>query len=140
MKKSITKPVAKRQSKPVTVDSLKKKVQVQFNSFIRNRDKDLPCISCGEMKDIKQAGHFMAVKGGDGLRFDERNVNGECSGCNAFSQSHLIFYYENLKKKLGDDFPGLMEDIYNERKNHKKWAKEELEGLLAKYKKLHKSL
>ena len=136
MKKSTT----KRQTKPVTIDSLKRKVQVHFNSFIRKRDKDLPCISCGEMKEIKQAGHFMAVKGGDGLRFDERNVNGECAACNAFSQSHLIFYYENLKKKLGEGFDALMTDIYEERKNHKKWSREELEGLLTKYKKLNKSL
>lgn len=130
----------KTATKTDTIALLKKKVQVQFNAYIRNRDKDLPCISCGELKDIKQAGHFMAVKDGDGLRFDERNVNGECAGCNCYSESHLIFYYENLKKKLGNEFTVLMGDIYEERKNHKKWSRTELEVLLLKYKNLNKSL
>lgn len=35
------------------------------------------------------------------LRFDTRNLNGECSRCNRFDTDHLIGYRRNLVHKLG---------------------------------------
>lgn len=72
-----------------------------FNAFIRQRDYHLPCISCNQHKEL-QAGHYFAVSGYKALRFDERNVNGECAGCNCFDESHLIRYGINLKRKIGE--------------------------------------
>jgi len=71
----------KKQSLP----KLKAKAQIVFNEYIRKRDADLPCISCGEFKDNYQAGHYYAVGGFDGLRFDELNCNKECVRCNCFA-------------------------------------------------------
>lgn len=78
-----------------SLPKLKAKLQEIFNEYIRLRDKDRPCISCGEIKTL-QAGHYWAVGGYDGLRFDEDNVHGECAGCNGFDDMHLIGYRDNL--------------------------------------------
>ena len=81
---------------------LKDKAQRIFNEYIRLRDQHLSCISCGSTTKLKQAGHYFGVKGNQMLRYDEDNVNGECQGCNAFNESHLIFYGDNLKLKIGE--------------------------------------
>jgi len=86
----------------MTLPKLKAKLQKLFNEFIRLRDHNQPCISCGFIKPL-QAGHYYPVKGYDGLRFEEDNVHGECSGCNCFDEGHLIHYGKNLVHRIGDD-------------------------------------
>lgn len=69
------------------------KVQAQqaFNAFIRARDADLPCISCGETNppDLHggqwDCGHFKTVGANPELRFEERNAHKQCKSCNAGS-------------------------------------------------------
>lgn len=94
--------------KKKTLAKLKQELQKYFNRYIRLRDSEdgyFTCISCNQVKpvDYMDAGHYFAVSGYDGLRFDEDNVHGECKGCNCFDQSHLIGYGINLKKKIGED-------------------------------------
>lgn len=62
---------------------LKNKLILKFNKFIRNRDSEedgFTCISCRQWKPINQlnAGHYYSCKV-ENLRFNEDNVNGECS-------------------------------------------------------------
>jgi hypothetical protein len=85
--------------KEKTLPKLKAEAQDIFNAYIRRRDAELPCISCGQYKHL-QAGHYHAVKGYDSLRYDEDNVHGECAGCNCFDESHLIGYGRNLVKRF----------------------------------------
>ena len=73
--------------KSKSLPKLKADLQKVFNQFIRLRDQDKPCISCGQVK-LLQAGHYYPVQGYEGLRFDEFNVHGECAGCNCFNQAH----------------------------------------------------
>lgn len=102
------------------------KVQDKCNEFIRLRDKDKPCISCGQFK-LLQAGHFYAVSGYAGLRFDEVNINGECMRCNCFDGSHLITYRDNLVERIGQaEFKALQERASNYKKFGKKFSKSEL--------------
>lgn len=94
--------------KKLTLPKLKAKLQKVFNKYIRLRDSGggfFTCISCSLTKgtDEMNAGHFYAVKGYDGLRFDEENVHGECASCNCWNESHLIGYAINLKTKIGED-------------------------------------
>lgn len=90
---------------PTRQDVLKGMLWHIFSLFIRLRDRDLPCIACGLMKENKQAGHFAPAGGNDlELCFDEKNVNGECSECNAdFGGDgwHLIQMRRNLLGKYG---------------------------------------
>ena len=126
--------------KKKTVQQLIKKLQPIFNEYIRLRDKDKACISCGEYKKL-QAGHFYAVSGYSGLRFDEDNVHGECAGCNCFNESHLILYADNLRSKIGEqDYKELQERALEYKKNGIKWSREELEEKIEYYKEQIKCL
>jgi hypothetical protein len=81
------------------------------------------------------AGHFFPVKGYDGLRFDEFNVNGECVSCNSFNEGHLIGYNDNLKNKIGLKALNKLKQRAKEYKmNGYKWARFELEEMIKKYK------
>lgn len=78
--------------------------QKVFNTYIRERDKDLPCISCGTTKDVKyDAGHFWAAGNYSFHRFNEQNVHKQCSNlCNKHLSGNLIEYRFNLIKKIGE--------------------------------------
>jgi hypothetical protein len=121
-------------AKTKTIGKLKKDLQVIFNKYIRLRDNGKPCISCGEYNTL-QAGHFYAVGGYDGLRFDEDNVHGECAGCNCFNESHLITYYDNLKQKIGEvDFEDLQKRAEAYKMNGYKFTRMELNEKIEYYK------
>ena len=118
-----------------TLSSLKKKLEKIFNSYIRERDKDKPCISCGQYFEKKDAGHFFAKSGYQGLRFDEYNVNGECARCNRFDESHLISYAENLRKRLGEEtYNALKERAEDYKRFGYKFSRQELRDMIEEYK------
>lgn len=65
-------------------------VQRVFNQYIRERDRDQPCICCGQFYDAKDtltggqwdAGHYLSRGSAAHLRFDERNVHKQLKGHN----------------------------------------------------------
>lgn len=121
--------------KAKTTAQLIKQLQPLFNRYIRLRDQHKPCIACGEYVDKKDAGHFHAVSGYAGLRFDEDNVHGECKKCNRFDHSHLIGYTENIKERIGEsDYNALRQRAEDYKRNGKKWSREELRDLIELYK------
>lgn len=121
--------------KKKSLPKLKAECQMVFNAFIRNRDEDKPCISCGLPKQYKQAGHYYPTQGYDGLRFDEFNCHGECVGCNCFDSGHLIAYGENLLNRIGKaEFDSLKKRAFNYKRNGHKWSRSEIEDLIKKYK------
>jgi len=127
--------------KKLTVGKIKKKLQIVFNKYIRERDIDKPCISCGKFFPDKDAGHFFATQGYDGLRFDEDNVNGECKGCNRFDESHLIGYTHNLPNRIGEDnYQALRDKALEYKKSGNKFYRHELLELIEVYKEKIKSL
>tara|TARA_R110000787_G_scaffold85493_2_gene182362 strand:+ start:3986 stop:4375 length:390 start_codon:yes stop_codon:yes gene_type:complete len=73
-----------------------------FHKFIRTRDKDLPCISCGRYTKL-QAGHFYSAGNHPSVRFNEDNVHGQCIQCNHFLSANLLPYRANLIKKIGQE-------------------------------------
>lgn len=81
---------------------LKDKLVKVFHKFIRERDKDQPCISCGQYTTL-QAGHFYSGGHYSALRFDEDNVHGQCLRCNYFLSGNLNNYRINLEKKIGTE-------------------------------------
>lgn len=81
---------------------MKKKAIEYFNAFIRNRDKDLPCISCGSFGEL-EAGHYWAGGNFESVRFNEINVSGQCKKCNGFLHGNLILYGKGLVKRYGQE-------------------------------------
>jgi hypothetical protein len=70
------------------VRELTKETQPIFNLYIRMRDADQPCISCGKYFDTWDCGHFLGVGARPDLRFDEMNAHKQCKSCNSGSGNH----------------------------------------------------
>ena len=121
----------KRDGKP----DLVKKLDKVFALYIRLRDC-MPngfgkCISCGKIKPYREldCGHFFG-RMNMATRFDEDNCSAECQGCNRASSDHLIYYQENLIKKIGvARFSTLRERAHSV----KKWENDELERMIRYY-------
>ena len=59
------------------------KARKAFQSYIRERDKGKPCISCGTTTATKwDAGHYLKAELYTGLIFNEDNVHRQCQRCN----------------------------------------------------------
>ena len=116
--------------KEIVLPKLKKKAQDTFNAWIRDRDKDLGCISCG--KEINHAGHYFNAGHYSALTFDEINVNGQCLRCNNFLHGNLIMYRIGLVDKYGDKTVMNLEK--KSRNKIKKYDRVELDDIIQKYK------
>lgn len=124
--------IIKKYSK-YSVAELLKKCQVFFNKYIRERDKDLPCVNCGKFRKL-QAGHFFPTSTHSILRFHEDNAHGECLQCNYFnSQSHSYGYRKEIEKRIGKDRFEMLELSARMRGKHK-WNRETLIHLIETYK------
>lgn len=84
-----------------SVAKLKAKAQTVFNKFIRERDKDLPCISCQKGR-VENAGHYLSQGHYSIFRFNELNTNGQCIRCNKWLSGNLIHYRTHLIEKIGE--------------------------------------
>jgi len=128
-----------RQIKAKSLPSLKRKLQILFNEFIRLRDLSgdhFKCISCGQIKSERfmHAGHYYAVGSYEGLRFDEDNCHGQCNHCNTFLHGNLIEYRENLPERIGfARFEKLKIKAGNYKRNGYKFSRFELELLIKEY-------
>lgn len=76
-------------------------LQKVFNTFIRARDKDMPCISCGTFNGQMHCGHYRSVSVASQLRFNELNCNVQCARCNTYYSGNLIEYRKGLVLKIG---------------------------------------
>ena len=81
-----------------------KEAQVEFNKFIRLRDRDLPCISCGRFHDgAYDAGHYRSVGAAPQLRFNEDNCHKQCVPCNQYKSGNAIEYRIRLIERIGEE-------------------------------------
>ena len=119
-----------------STSELLKRAQTIFNRYIRERDKDLTCISCGSWANA-QAGHYMSAGHHSALRFNENNVHRQCAKCNTFLHGNLINYRKGLIKRIGEEKVRELEDT--PRISHK-WDRFELIHIIETYKQKIKSL
>ena len=109
-----------------------KDLQRVFNEFIRLRDVDLPCISCGRYHQGQyHAGHYRSVGACPELRFNEDNAHKQCSACNSHLSGNILEYRLGLIEKIG-----LERVEFLERKDHPplKLSVEEIKDLIKVYK------
>lgn len=79
-----------------------KDAQFWFNKFIRIRDGNNPCISCGRWHTGQyHAGHYRSVGSAPHLRFNENNCHKQCSVCNNHLSGNLLQYRAGIIQKLG---------------------------------------
>lgn len=79
-----------------------KDAQAAVNEFVRLRDKDLPCISCGRHHQGQyHAGHYRTVAAFPELRFELLNIHKQCAPCNNHKSGDIVNYRINLVAKIG---------------------------------------
>jgi len=114
-----------------------KKTQQIFNKYIRLRDSNEPCISCGRFHQGQyHAGHYRTVGASPELRFDERNCHKQCSPCNNHLSGNIVNYRIRLLHVLGSEVLGELEGPHEP----KKYTIDELKELQVKYKSKTKEL
>ncbi|MES1989235.1 MAG: recombination protein NinG [Pseudomonadota bacterium] len=104
------------------------------NKYVRLRDENLPCISCGTTKNVQYAaGHYRTVKAAPHLRFNLDNIQKQCNSyCNRHLSGNISEYRPNLIKKIGIE---RVEALENNNDIHR-YTIEEAKEILAKFRKL----
>ena len=125
--------VKKQKEDLLTVSDYLKLAQQVFNKWVRLRDKDQGCISCGAKLGAKyDAGHFWSAGGHSSVRFHPDNVHAQCVACNQHKHGNLIAYQEGLIKKIGFEKYHQMTKLAH---STRRYTKEELKELIVTYKK-----
>lgn len=116
---------------------LRETAQATFNKYIRLRDKDLPCVSCGHT-DGRQfhAGHFKSAGQNPQLRFNELNCHKQCSLCNNYKSGNLAEYRIELINRIGIKNVEALESD----RSVKKYSVDDYKNIIVKYKQKIKEL
>lgn len=142
LKKANTKEVraekAVMKEKLLTHKDYIKILQIAFNTFIRLRDKELPCISCGTTKAVKyDAGHFYPTTY-QYLRFNEDNVHKQCSNdCNLHKSGNFQEYAPRLIERIGFE---RVQKLHNDRHKRLELSIPEIKEKIIYYKNKAKEL
>lgn len=76
--------------------------QAAVNRYVRARDADKPCISCGRHhQGSHDAGHYLTTGARPELRFDLANIHKQCVPCNRHLHGNLIAYRIGLIGRIG---------------------------------------
>lgn len=113
--------------KSISLPKLLQKSQKVFNAWIRHRDQNKGCISCG--REVTEAGHYRSQGHYSSLRFNEMNTNGQCTRCNCFLHGNLIEYRKGLVKRYGEKKVLMLESV----NGFKKWSRTELLAIIEMY-------
>jgi hypothetical protein len=131
LKKESNKELAILKEKLMTRSEWMNLLQKVFNTYIRERDKNNPCISCGNPKPKKiNAGHYRSVGSCPELRFNEYNVHLQCEYCNTYLHGNLINYRINLIERYGEERVKWLEKYHEP----KKYSVDEIKQLIKTYK------
>ena len=104
--------------------------QIAFNAWVRARDAELPCISCGRHHQGKyDAGHYRTVGSNPALRFEPLNCHRQCSPCNTQLSGNIVNYRIELVKRIGAESVEWLEGPHEP----KKYTVEELKAMTAEY-------
>lgn len=118
-----------------TIPVLIAEAQKEFNAYIRERDKDKPCICCGRplgAPDIGggfDCGHYRSVGSASHLRFHEHNAHGQAKVCNRYGAGRAVDYRIGLVARIGRE---AVEALESDNAVHK-WAHDELRAIKATY-------
>lgn len=109
-----------------TLGQFEAEAKTSFQKWVRMRDRDMPCISCGvKDTDLFDGGHYFKAELFSGLIFDERNCHKQCRKCNRFLNGNELQYRSGLIKRYGIDFVTNLESISDSKRVYK-YSREEL--------------
>jgi len=114
-----------------------REAQTVFNQWVRLRDADQPCISCGRHHQGKyDAGHFRTTAACPELRFEPLNVWKQCVPCNQHKSGDILNYRINLVLRIGADKVAWIEGPHEP----KRYTIEDLKEIKAHYRALIREL
>jgi hypothetical protein len=107
-----------------------KDTQQAFNAWVRERDAELPCVSCGRHHEGQwHAGHYRTVSAHPAIRFEPLNVWKQCAPCNTHKSGDLLNYRLELIRRIGEEKVAWLEGPHEP----KKYTIDELKALTALY-------
>ncbi|WP_145556007.1 recombination protein NinG [Yersinia canariae] len=103
-----------------------KQAQQAVNAFVRARDSNLPCVSCGTTSAAQwDAGHYRTTAAAPQFRFDPRQIHKQCSVCNQHKSGNIVPYRVELIKRIGIKTVEAIENNHERRS----YTVEELKGI-----------
>lgn len=95
-----------RKEKLKTASDWNKEAQAAVNKYIRIRDHDKPCVSCGKTLEQKyggtmEAGHYRSRGSASHLRFNLLNIQLQCVGCNRHLSGNVVEFRKELVNRIG---------------------------------------
>jgi len=104
-----------------------------FQKWIRERDKDLPCVSCGtHYAEEWHGSHYKNANEYSELIFNEHNVNKSCLQCNKFKHGNKESYRVELVKRIGLEAVELLDSAIPNKVY--RYSNEELKNIINTYK------
>lgn len=114
-----------------------REAQAVFNEWVRLRDADLPCVSCGRHHDGQyHAGHYRTVGANPEIRFEPLNAWKQCAPCNTHLSGNLVSYRLSLLQRIGAEKLAWLEGPHPARK----YTIEEIKAIKAEYREKIKEL
>lgn len=131
-----------RKSAIKTIPQLIAEAQTAFNAYVRERDRDKPCICCGQplgAGDVGgeyDCGHYRSTGSASHLRFHPDNAHAQRKQCNRWGAGRAVDYRLGLIARIGLE---RVEALENNNDPHK-WTRDELIALRNDYKAKLKAL
>lgn len=114
-----------------------KEAQAAVNAYVRERDRDLPCISCGRFHQGQwHAGHYLSRGAHPELALDERNLAKQCQPCNTHLSGNQLEYRKGLIARYGIDHVEWLEGPHEA----KKYTIDDLKAIRDEYKQKLKAI
>ena len=112
-----------------------RETQIAVNRRVLERDRGLPCISCGApdtgQANSRDAGHYRSRGSAPHLRFDARNIFAQCKRCNRYLGGNAAAMRVGMVQRIGLAEVEALEADNDE----KKWTREELQAIKAERRK-----
>ena len=119
-----------RKEKLKSRSELAREAQQAFNQWVRLRDADKPCISCGRHHEGQyHAGHYLSVGARPELRYEPFNVWKQCSPCNTHLSGNAVLFRQALVREIGLERVEWLEGPHPA----KKYTAEELKAIRDEY-------
>ena len=107
-----------------------KEAQTAFNRWVRLRDADKPCISCGRHHTGQyHAGHYMSRGARPELTYEPLNCHKQCAPCNTHLSGNIALYRGRLIEKVGAEAVAWLEGPHEQ----KHYTTDDLKAIKADY-------
>lgn len=129
---------AEQKDKNVSIQAKIALTRKPFQQWIRLRDANFGCISCGTtVAEVYHSGHLYKAEIYSGLIFDEMNVHKQCNKCNTYLSGNENGYRQGLARRYGASYLEELDERAIYLRNHS-YTREELKTIADKYKQLLK--